>query len=125
MRFLKTNRRAFCALTLSALVVSGQAAEKADQTVLLSEFTVKESSDIGYIASESVTGTRVATQIKDLPFSVSVITSEFMNDFDFFEMLHRAGRRAARRFLDGHYSDIGVRGTIDSEAKSEAAANAA
>ena len=86
MRFLKTNRRAFCALTLSALVVSGQAAEKADQTVLLSEFTVKESSDIGYIASESVTGTRVATQIKDLPFSVSVITSEFMNDFDFFDL---------------------------------------
>ena len=30
--------------------------------------------------------TRVATQIKDLPFSVSVITSEFMNDFDFFDL---------------------------------------
>ena len=82
MRFLKTNRRAFCALTLTTLVASGQAAEKPAQTVLLSEFTVKENSDIGYIASESVTGTRVATQIKDLPFSVSVITSEFMNDFD-------------------------------------------
>ncbi len=86
MRFLKTNRRAFCALTLTTLVASGQAAEKPDQTVLLSEFTVKENSDIGYIASESVTGTRVATQIKDLPFSVSVITSEFMNDFDFFDL---------------------------------------
>jgi NTE family protein len=34
-------------------------------------------------------------------------------DFNFFEMLHRAGRRAARRFLDQHFDDIGVRSTLD------------
>jgi NTE family protein len=34
-------------------------------------------------------------------------------DFDFFEMLHRAGRRAVRRFLDRHFDDIGVRSSID------------
>jgi NTE family protein len=34
-------------------------------------------------------------------------------DYDFFEMLHRAGRRAARRFLDQHFDDIGVKSTID------------
>ncbi len=28
-------------------------------------------------------------------------------------MLHRAGRRAARRFLDAHFDDIGVDSTID------------
>jgi NTE family protein len=28
-------------------------------------------------------------------------------------MLHRAGRRAVRRFLDAHFDDIGVRSTID------------
>jgi NTE family protein len=28
-------------------------------------------------------------------------------------MLHRAGRRAARRFLDMHFNDIGVRSSID------------
>ncbi len=28
-------------------------------------------------------------------------------------MLHRAGRRATRRFLDNHYDDIGVRSTVD------------
>jgi NTE family protein len=38
-------------------------------------------------------------------------------DFDFFEMLHRAGRRAAHRFLDAHFGDIGVRGTIDLRAE--------
>jgi NTE family protein len=40
-------------------------------------------------------------------------SSRLNNDFDFFEMLHRAGRRAARRFLDQHFDDIGVRSTID------------
>jgi NTE family protein len=28
-------------------------------------------------------------------------------------MLHRAGQRAARRFLDKHYDDIGVRSSMD------------
>ena len=40
-------------------------------------------------------------------------SSRLNNDFDFFEMLHRAGRRAARRFLDRHFDEIGVRSTID------------
>jgi NTE family protein len=39
--------------------------------------------------------------------------SRLNTDFDFFEMLHRAGRRAGRRFLDQHFDDIGVRPTID------------
>jgi NTE family protein len=47
------------------------------------------------------------------------------NDFDFFETLHRAGKRAARRFLDAHYNDIGVRGTIEHDGKGETEANAA
>ncbi len=34
-------------------------------------------------------------------------------DFDFFSRLHRAGRRAARRFLDRHFDDIGQRSTLD------------
>ena len=41
--------------------------------------------------------------------------------FDFFEMLHNNGRRAARRFLDAHYDDIGVRSTVDFEAAPEVA----
>jgi NTE family protein len=39
--------------------------------------------------------------------------SKLKTDFDFFALLHRAGRRAARRFLDDHFADIGVRGTAD------------
>jgi NTE family protein len=43
--------------------------------------------------------------------------SRLNNDFDFFEMLHRAGRRAARRFLDAHFDDIGVKSSIDLRAE--------
>jgi NTE family protein len=46
--------------------------------------------------------------------------SRLNNDFDFFEVLHRAGKRAARRFLDAHYEDVGVRGTIQIDGKPEA-----
>jgi NTE family protein len=44
--------------------------------------------------------------------------SRLNNDFDFFRTLHRAGRRAARRFLNAHFNDIGVRGRIDHAAES-------
>ena len=35
--------------------------------------------------------------------------SRLNTDYDFFEMLRNNGQRAARRFLDAHYDDIGVR----------------
>ena len=34
-------------------------------------------------------------------------------DYEFFEMLRDHGREAARRFLDTHFEDIGVRETMD------------
>ena len=40
-------------------------------------------------------------------------SSKMKTDFDFLELLHRVGRRAAQRFLDQHFDDIGRRSTID------------
>ncbi len=45
------------------------------------------------------------------------------NDFDFFEALRTAGQQAAKDFLDEHFDDLGVRGTIELGGK--AAADAA
>ena len=55
----------------------------------------------------------------DLGFIGKKLTpaSRLNTDFDFFAMLHRAGRRAARRFFDQHYDDIGVRSTVDLRAE--------
>ena len=38
--------------------------------------------------------------------------SRLNTEYRFLELLHRAGRRAARRFLDAHFDDIGMRGTL-------------
>lgn len=45
-------------------------------------------------------------------------TSKMKTDFDFFAFLHRAGQRAARKFLDHHFADIGQRSSIDLAAES-------
>jgi len=42
------------------------------------------------------------------------------NDYDFFEMLRDGGRRAARRFLDAHFDDLGRRSTFDLRAEAHA-----
>jgi NTE family protein len=48
-------------------------------------------------------------------------TSKLTTDYEFFDMLHKTGQRAARRFLDAHFSDIGVRSSMDVAEKVKAA----
>lgn len=60
-------------------------ATNSDEVITLSAFTVGTNVDRGYIASETVSGSRVATAIKDLPYNVNVVTSEFMTDFGVLE----------------------------------------
>ena len=50
----------------------------------------------------------------------STPVSKLSTDYDFFEMLQRDGQRAARRFLDEHFDDIGVRSTVDLRAEAQA-----
>ncbi len=47
-------------------------------------------------------------------------SSKLSTDYDFFEMLHTNGKRAARRFLDEHFGDIGVKSTVDLAAEAQA-----
>jgi NTE family protein len=46
--------------------------------------------------------------------------SKLNTDFDYFALLHKRGQRAARRFLDTHFEDIGRRSTIDASVAIEA-----
>jgi NTE family protein len=46
--------------------------------------------------------------------------SRLSTDYDFFDMLHVNGKRAARRFLDEHFDDIGVKSTVDLRAEAQA-----
>ena len=76
----------FLLATATVAQTPSQPEKKSDDLVQLSAFNVTEKSDNSYIASEAVTGPRVATKIADLPYAVSVITSEFMKDFDIFNL---------------------------------------
>jgi outer membrane receptor protein involved in Fe transport len=58
-----------------------RAADIDDEIVTLSEFSVTARSVQGYTASESETGSRVATKIIDLPYNVNVVTRDFILDF--------------------------------------------
>jgi NTE family protein len=57
----------------------------------------------------------------DETFGKLTASSKLDSDFDFFEMLKKGGAQAAKKFLDRHFDDIGVRSTVDlrEEAKAE------
>ncbi|MFO1447699.1 MAG: TonB-dependent receptor [Opitutaceae bacterium] len=57
----------------------------ADKIVTLEEFNVSAANDGSYMPSESTTGSRVNAKVKDLPYAVSTLTSEFLRDFSIFE----------------------------------------
>jgi len=50
------------------------------EVVNLSPFVVSTDKDVGYLATNVISGSRVDTAIKDIPISINVITSEFIND---------------------------------------------
>jgi outer membrane receptor protein involved in Fe transport len=81
---------ALLALSFSAASLWAQEAPPADpdrneDVVTLQEFTVTSSAISEYVASESITGTRIASKIQELPFAVNVVTSEFIDDFNALE----------------------------------------
>ncbi|MBL9204510.1 MAG: Plug domain-containing protein, partial [Opitutaceae bacterium] len=81
----RTCAAAFAMLLLASRTeLRSQKAEPEDP-IRLSEFSVTASDDRGYVPSETMTGSRVATKIIDLPYTVNVLTSEFFEDFGLFE----------------------------------------
>ena len=78
--------RASVALLAATTLAFAQTAATGDDVVKLSEFNVKAETNRGYEASETLTGSRVKTQIADLPYTVNVLTSEFFEDFGIFEL---------------------------------------
>lgn len=56
------------------------------EIVTLAEFSVSGAAANEYLAAESITGTRVVSKLRDLPFNVNVVTSELIEDFAAFEL---------------------------------------
>ena len=74
------------AAQLAAADGPAPAPRSTDDAIRLSDFTVTADNDRGYAASETMSGSRVATRIIDLPYTVNVLTSEFFSDFAIFDL---------------------------------------
>lgn len=51
-----------------------------EETIELSPFEVRASDVDGYVANSSLSATRLATNIKDLPFNVQIVTEDMLRD---------------------------------------------
>ena len=53
---------------------------KDEETIVLSPFEVTAGRDTGYQATETLAGTRIRTDLRDVGSAISVVTKDFMND---------------------------------------------
>jgi len=51
-----------------------------DDPILLSPFTVTDAGDSGYLATETLAGTRIKTDLRDVGTTVSIINKQFLED---------------------------------------------
>ncbi len=67
-------------LAARAQQTAAPAAAEKEEIMVLSPFTVTTDKDTGYGATNSISGSRVNTAIKDIPIPILVITDQFIND---------------------------------------------
>src|SRR5260221_382282 len=66
-------------------VTSTAAAEKVDETVVLSPFTVTSDNN-GHQASNTLSGTRLNSKLEDLGSSITVVTKQQMTDLGMLDI---------------------------------------
>ncbi|MES2697099.1 MAG: TonB-dependent receptor plug domain-containing protein [Verrucomicrobiota bacterium] len=113
-----------------AQVTPAPASEVKPEVIELSPFLVNTSSDLGYVAENTLAGSRLNTKLRDTASSVSVFTKEFLDDAaitDIRELVEysvnsemdtnsQGASSEQNRIIGGHalYSGIQIRGLIAS-----------
>ena len=77
-------------MVISAMLLTGSCAclnaqdstdtDLESDVYVLSPFVVSSSEDDGYVATSSMAGTRINTNLEDIPASISVVTKDMMRD---------------------------------------------
>lgn len=67
-------------VALAQTVPTSPPASTANNTIVLTPFEVSSDKDNGYAATESLAGTRMRTDLRDIGASLSILTPEFMRD---------------------------------------------
>ncbi len=72
---------AFLPVAGQTVTAPGTVSPRTDEApIVLSPFEVRTDSDVGYLAANSLAGSRLNTALKDTPASISVFTEEFIRD---------------------------------------------
>ena len=86
---MKTNPRYILAAIVAAISVWPLTAQTVapvapkpadDDTVTLTPFEVTTNKDTGYQATDTLAGTRIRTDLRDVGSAISVVTKEFLKD---------------------------------------------
>jgi len=89
-------------------------ARTTDETVLLPAFTIEESGETGYAATNSISATRVATELKKMPVSIDVITERLFKDYgatEVYDMISLSpGVQSSQRSTAGNLESYTIRG---------------
>jgi len=78
-RFTQCLGLVFCAFTLTVFL-KAQEGESDDEIYELSPFSIDDSQNEGYRATQTLAGTRLRTNLGDVGASITVMTAEFMED---------------------------------------------
>lgn len=82
-------RVALCLLAAVVVPLRAQTqndSRQSDEEIIeLSPFQVSTSRDMGYLATNASTATRIAMPVQDLPFSISILNQDFLTDLALFD----------------------------------------
>jgi iron complex outermembrane receptor protein len=87
LRLAGLSAAAFATFVVAASAQTAVAPAPSDEVYTLSTFHVTTTADRGYRAGNSVSATRIDTPIKDLPFSISAFTEQFISDIGARELI--------------------------------------
>jgi len=80
---MKRRRRLLLVILLSWVLLPAAEPPSSD-LVVLSPFSVSTNKDVGYLANDTLAGSRLRTNLADVPNAISVFTPEFIADLNAF-----------------------------------------
>ncbi|MFO1446776.1 MAG: TonB-dependent receptor [Opitutaceae bacterium] len=83
-----------------------------DEPLTLEVFTVQAITDGSYTAADSLTASRVRTDIKSLPYNVNVVTSEFIRDFAALDLTEELAYTSSFSYGQNQDTDYSLRGML-------------
>ncbi len=105
-RILKNFLNLFTIISVVTANTIITAQDSDDEVFVLSPFAVEAGEDVGYVATSTLAGTRIKTEMKDLANSITVATRQMMDDLnanDGAELFQHLGNLESGG-IDGNYS---------------------